>query len=67
MNVTVRNLLLLLAGILVGTWLLKIVLGWAIGLLLGVVVPLAVVGALVYGGYLLVSKKALGGNRRTLP
>ncbi len=67
MSSTTKNILILLACIVAGFFILKIVVGaavWALGL----AVPVLVVGGILYVLYLTVGRKALGGGgRRTLP
>ena len=44
----------------------KIVVG-AVAQILGLLIPVAIVGGVLYIGYNLFGRKALGGGRRTLP
>jgi hypothetical protein len=67
MNSTLRNIILAVIGVFVGLWLLRMVVGVALGLIFGYIVPLAIVVGVVYGCYLLFGRKALGGGRRYLP
>ncbi|MEZ0327036.1 MAG: hypothetical protein ACAH95_14140 [Fimbriimonas sp.] len=67
MSSTTKNILLIIACLLGGFFVLKVALGiaaWALGLL----VPVLVVGAILFILYVTVGRKALGGGgRRTLP
>ena len=67
MDSSVRNFLLVLVGLFVGWFVLRWVVGMVLGIFFGIVVPLAIVGGIVYCGYLVFGRKALGGGRRTLP
>jgi hypothetical protein len=67
MNTTVRNLILGIIAIVIGVAVLKFVFELAISLVWHVLVPVAIVGGVLYVGYLAFGRKALGGGRRTLP
>jgi len=58
--------LLILVGVLVGYWVLKSALSLAFSIL-NAAVPILVIGAVAYGLYQVVGRKALTGGRRTLP
>jgi len=66
MNTTFRNIILVVIGLMVGFWAVKIVLG-VVGSILGMIVPALVVVGILYGAYVIFGRKALGGGRRTLP
>jgi len=66
MNPNLRNLLVFLATIVVGIFAIKIVLGFVVGIL-SMLVPIAIVAGVVYCGYLVFGRKALGPGRRYLP
>lgn len=66
MSSTVRNLILVVVGLVVGLWVVKLVVGTVIALF-WTVLPIAVVAGVLYAAYRLFGPKALGGGRRTLP
>jgi 1,4-dihydroxy-2-naphthoate octaprenyltransferase len=68
MSDTTKKVLLMIVGIIVGLWALKLVVGFALALLFQVVVPVLVIGGIAYGLYYAFGRKALGGgSRKTLP
>ncbi len=66
MNSTVRNILLIILAVFACNLVLKLVFH-AVSVILGLVVPILVVGGIAYGAYALFGRKALGPGRRTLP
>lgn len=58
--------LLILVGVFVGYWVLKSAISAAFSIL-NAAVPILVIGAVAYGLYHVVGRKALSGGRRTLP
>jgi hypothetical protein len=67
MNSTAGKVVLAVIGFFLAIWLLKAVVGVALAFIFNVVVPIALVAGIAYVGYLVFSRKALGGGRRTLP
>ena len=66
MSSQTRNIFMTVIGVVVGFFILRWTLLAAIGLV-KTLIPIALVVGLLYGGYQLFGKKALGGGRRTLP
>ena len=63
---SLTKVVLVLAAIFAGYLLLGTVIGM-FKALIGLVLPLLVVGGVVYALYMVYGRKALGGGRRTLP
>jgi hypothetical protein len=66
MSSTTKNILFLVFGLIAVYIVLGLVLKVAMGIL-AMIMPLLIVGGIVYVLYLVVGRKALGGGRRTLP
>jgi hypothetical protein len=66
MSTTTKNVLLLVGGLIAAYVVLGLVLKLALGIL-GMIMPVLIVGGVIYVLYLTVGRKALGGGRRTLP
>ncbi len=67
MNSSVKNLILIFLAAIFGWIVIKFVFELALGLIWHVVLPVAIVGGILYVAYLAVGRKALGGGRRYLP
>jgi hypothetical protein len=67
MSDSIKKVLLVVVGVIVGLWVLKAVVGFALALLFQFVIPVLVIGGIAYGLYYAFGRKALGGGRRTLP
>ena len=65
MNSVMRTILLVAIVWIFGWFILKLVLGVALGIL-HLVLPVVILGAIVYGLYSVFGRKALPGGRRTL-
>jgi len=67
MSSSTKRILFFILAAIAAVWAVNIVLGLVIGIV-KFILPIAIIGALAYGGYMLFGRKALGsGNRRTLP
>jgi hypothetical protein len=66
MSSTTAKILMVVFGLIATYFVLGFVLKVALGLL-GMIMPVLVVGGVVYVLYLVYGRKALGGGRRTLP
>ena len=67
MSSNTKKLIFLVVAAIVGWWAITTILGYAVGILLHFVLPLALVAGVVFIGYKVFGQKALGGGRRTLP
>lgn len=69
MSQSTKKVLLTIAAVIVGLYVLKVVVGFALALVFQFLVPALVIGAIGFGAYyLLNNKKSLGsGNRKILP
>ncbi len=65
-NSAIKNIFILVALLFGGFLAYKIIVA-LVGAILGVAIPLAIVGGIGYFIYLNSSRKSLGGGRRTLP
>jgi hypothetical protein len=66
MSSTTKNILLLLFGLIAVYVVLGVVLKLTMAII-GMIMPILIVGGIVYVLYLTFGRKALGGGRRTLP
>lgn len=63
---TTQKVVLAIVGILAAYFILHWVIGMAISIVVAIL-PIVIIAGVLYGGYLMFGKKALGGGRRTLP
>jgi len=66
MSSNTKKLIFILVAVILGYWAISAVIHVVAGLL-GALIPLAIVAGVIYVGYQLFGRTALGGGRRTLP
>lgn len=67
MSSNTKKLIFLVVALVLGYYAVTAILSAALGILTHLIIPLAIVGGIVFVGYQMFGRKALGGGRRTLP
>ena len=70
MSSTTRNIIFIALGVIAGFFVLKVVLALAVSVIVSLfytLLPILIVGGILYALYAAYGRKALSGGRRTLP
>jgi len=67
MSSNTKKLIFLVLALIVGYWAVTTVLHAVASIFFSFLLPVAVVAGVLYAGYHMFGRKALGGGRRTLP